>query len=192
LKLLALLALPVLMRFKKRVDHRQYNGAALLGLKSLVIKSHGSADAYAFEWAIKRGYDAVKMACWSAFARAMADNPVSLGDGEHDAGGAGHTGPAAGQHAEPPLRNPLKHKWPNRLSIPACSARAAICRPTASRTSNWPIVSRGRHRDERRMDRGAHGIHARHFAAPDVTTSDLAYGRARAIEAADIDRNRST
>jgi glycerol-3-phosphate acyltransferase PlsX len=50
-----------------------YNGAALLGLKRLVIKSHGSADAYAFEWAIKRGYDAVKMACWSAFARAMAD-----------------------------------------------------------------------------------------------------------------------
>lgn len=100
-KLMALLALPVLMRFKKRVDHRQYNGAALLGLKSLVIKSHGSADAYAFEWAIKRGYDAVKNGVLERLARAMADNSVSLGDGEHDAGGAGHASPAAGHHAEP-------------------------------------------------------------------------------------------
>jgi phosphate acyltransferase len=100
-KLMALLALPVLMRFKKRVDHRQYNGAALLGLKSLVIKSHGSADAYAFEWAIKRGYDAVKNGVLERLARAMADNSVSLGEGEHDAGGAGHASPAAGHHAEP-------------------------------------------------------------------------------------------
>lgn len=54
-KLMALLALPVLLRFKKRVDHRQYNGAALLGLRSLVIKSHGSADAYApFAFAISQ------------------------------------------------------------------------------------------------------------------------------------------
>ncbi|UDG83190.1 phosphate acyltransferase PlsX [Candidatus Vallotia lariciata] len=59
-KLIALLALPVLSRFKKRVDVRQYNGAALLGLRGLVIKSHGAADAHAFEWAIKRGYDAIK------------------------------------------------------------------------------------------------------------------------------------
>ncbi|HDR8907583.1 phosphate acyltransferase PlsX [Burkholderia multivorans] len=100
-KLMALLALPVLMRFKKRVDHRQYNGAALLGLKSLVIKSHGSADAYAFDWAIKRGYDAVKNGVLERLTRAMADNSVSLGDGEHDAGGAGPASPAAGHHAEP-------------------------------------------------------------------------------------------
>ncbi|MBR8061720.1 phosphate acyltransferase PlsX [Burkholderia ambifaria] len=100
-KLMALLALPVLMRFKKRVDHRQYNGAALLGLKGLVIKSHGSADAYAFEWAIKRGYDAVKNGVLERLARAMADNSVSLGDGGHDAGGAGTTSPAPGHHAEP-------------------------------------------------------------------------------------------
>ncbi|MBL3950206.1 phosphate acyltransferase, partial [Bacteroides thetaiotaomicron] len=87
--------------FKKRVDHRQYNGAALLGLKSLVIKSHGSADAYAFEWAIKRGYDAVKNGVLERLTRAMADNSVSLGDGEPDGGGAGQASPAAGHHAEP-------------------------------------------------------------------------------------------
>ena len=55
-RLIALLALPVLSRFKKRLDHRRYNGASLLGLKGTVIKSHGSADVFAFTQAIKRAY----------------------------------------------------------------------------------------------------------------------------------------
>jgi len=59
-KLAALVALPVLERFKSRVDHRRYNGAALLGLRGLVFKSHGSADAYAFEHALARAYDAAR------------------------------------------------------------------------------------------------------------------------------------
>ena len=59
-KLAALVALPVLRRFKARVDHRRYNGAALLGLRGLVFKSHGSADAYAFEQALARAYDAAR------------------------------------------------------------------------------------------------------------------------------------
>jgi len=58
-RLVALMAYPILTRFKKRVDHRRYNGAALLGLKGVVFKSHGSADAYAFEWALRRAHDAV-------------------------------------------------------------------------------------------------------------------------------------
>jgi phosphate acyltransferase len=59
-KLAALAAMPVLKHFKQRVDHRRYNGAALLGLKGLVFKSHGSADAYAFEHALTRAYDAAR------------------------------------------------------------------------------------------------------------------------------------
>jgi glycerol-3-phosphate acyltransferase PlsX len=59
-KLAALVALPVLNRFKRRVDPRRYNGAALLGLRGLVFKSHGSADAYAFEQALARAYDAAR------------------------------------------------------------------------------------------------------------------------------------
>jgi phosphate acyltransferase len=59
-KLAALVALPVLNRFKRRVDPRRYNGAALLGLRGLVFKSHGSADAYAFENALARAYDAAR------------------------------------------------------------------------------------------------------------------------------------
>jgi glycerol-3-phosphate acyltransferase PlsX len=52
-KLAGLCALPVLKAFKKRIDPRRYNGASLLGLRGIVIKSHGSADALAFANAIK-------------------------------------------------------------------------------------------------------------------------------------------
>lgn len=51
-KLAALFAAPVLNRFRKRIDSRRYNGASLLGLRKIVIKSHGSADALAFANAI--------------------------------------------------------------------------------------------------------------------------------------------
>jgi glycerol-3-phosphate acyltransferase PlsX len=57
-RLAALVALPVLRRFKHRVDPRRYNGAALLGLRGLVFKSHGSADAFAFEMALARAHEA--------------------------------------------------------------------------------------------------------------------------------------
>jgi glycerol-3-phosphate acyltransferase PlsX len=59
-KLAAVAAMPVLRHFKHRVDYRRYNGAALLGLRGLVFKSHGSADAYAFEHALTRAYDAAR------------------------------------------------------------------------------------------------------------------------------------
>ncbi len=56
----ALVAYPVLAAFKRRVDHRRYNGAALLGLRGLVFKSHGSADDFAFSQALARAYDAAR------------------------------------------------------------------------------------------------------------------------------------
>ena len=59
-KLSALLAFPVLKRFRARIDPRRYNGAVLLGLRGLVIKSHGAADTYAFQWALQRAYDGAK------------------------------------------------------------------------------------------------------------------------------------
>ena len=59
-KLAALVSMPVLRHFKQRVDHRRYNGAALLGLRGLVFKSHGSADALAFENALTRAHDAAR------------------------------------------------------------------------------------------------------------------------------------
>ncbi len=59
-KFAALVAMPVLKHFQRRVDPRRYNGAALLGLRGLVFKSHGSADAVAFENALSRAYDAAR------------------------------------------------------------------------------------------------------------------------------------
>ena len=47
-----LIALPVLKAFRRKIDPREYNGASLLGLQGIVIKSHGSADAYSFANAI--------------------------------------------------------------------------------------------------------------------------------------------
>ena len=51
-KLMALCAMPVLKSFKKRLDPRRYNGASFLGLRGIVVKSHGGADQLAFLSAI--------------------------------------------------------------------------------------------------------------------------------------------
>lgn len=59
-KAAGLAAMPVINAFKKRVDHRRYNGASLLGLRGIVIKSHGSADIYAYGFALKRAVDEVR------------------------------------------------------------------------------------------------------------------------------------
>ncbi len=52
-KLRGLVAMPVLNRFRDRIDPRRYNGASLLGLQGIVIKSHGGADVLAFQNAIR-------------------------------------------------------------------------------------------------------------------------------------------
>jgi glycerol-3-phosphate acyltransferase PlsX len=75
-KLGALAAYPVLRRLRHRVDHRRYNGASLLGLRGVVIKSHGSADAYAFEQALRRGYEAARHRLIERTAAALAALPV--------------------------------------------------------------------------------------------------------------------
>ena len=56
-RLAGAVALPVLNAFKRRVDHRRYNGATLLGLRGIVIKSHGAADVFAFGFAIERAVE---------------------------------------------------------------------------------------------------------------------------------------
>ena len=71
-KLLGLIALPVLTRFRRRVDNRQYNGAALLGLRGVVIKSHGAADAVAFVCALERAREAVSTGLLKRTAEAIA------------------------------------------------------------------------------------------------------------------------
>jgi glycerol-3-phosphate acyltransferase PlsX len=51
-KMMALCAMPVLKSFKKRLDPRRYNGASFLGLRGIVVKSHGGADQLAYISAI--------------------------------------------------------------------------------------------------------------------------------------------
>ncbi len=70
-RLAAVVAMPVLKRLKDRVDHRRYNGASLVGLRGIVIKSHGSADAFAFEFALRRAYDAAHNGLIERIAQAV-------------------------------------------------------------------------------------------------------------------------
>lgn len=56
----ALVARGALKNIGNRFNPSRYNGASLLGLRGLVFKSHGGADSYSFEWAIKRSFDAAK------------------------------------------------------------------------------------------------------------------------------------
>lgn len=71
-KAVAVLAMPILNRFKRRVDHRRYNGAVLLGLKGISVKSHGSADQMGFENAIARAYEAARNGVLSKIAERLA------------------------------------------------------------------------------------------------------------------------
>lgn len=56
----AAIAYGAIKALSRRLNPSRYNGASLLGLRGLVFKSHGGADMYAFEWAIRRAYDAAK------------------------------------------------------------------------------------------------------------------------------------
>jgi len=53
-------AMPVLKAFRAKIDPRQYNGASLVGLQGIVIKSHGCADVFSFANAIKEAVTEVK------------------------------------------------------------------------------------------------------------------------------------
>ena len=59
-KFSALIAWPVISAFRRRFDHRNYNGATLIGLNGIVVKSHGSADAFSFKRAIERSVEEVR------------------------------------------------------------------------------------------------------------------------------------
>jgi glycerol-3-phosphate acyltransferase PlsX len=75
-KTLALFALPTLNAFRRRVDPRRYNGATLIGLKGIVVKSHGGADALAFRYALKKAYAEAAQGVLERITRRLADMPV--------------------------------------------------------------------------------------------------------------------
>ncbi len=78
-KIIATIAFPVLKKIKNRVDHRQYNGATLVGLKGVVVKSHGSADRYAFECAIDRAVREVREGVLARITREIEMEHAGVG-----------------------------------------------------------------------------------------------------------------
>ena len=75
-KMLAVFALPAIRSFKRRIDPRRYNGATLIGLKGIVVKSHGSADVLAFKHALKKAYAEAAYGVLDRIARRLAAMPV--------------------------------------------------------------------------------------------------------------------
>jgi phosphate acyltransferase len=70
--LIAWLATPVRRSLRARMDPGKYNGASLLGLKGIVIKSHGAANVFAFGQALERAVDEVRNDVPQLIARRMA------------------------------------------------------------------------------------------------------------------------
>jgi len=74
-KAMAVIALPVLNAFKGRIDPRRYNGASLVGLRGVVIKSHGSADVLAFKHALHKAYAEAAHGVLDRIAQRLATMP---------------------------------------------------------------------------------------------------------------------
>jgi glycerol-3-phosphate acyltransferase PlsX len=74
----ALVVYPVLRAFKRRIDPRRYNGATLIGLKGVVVKSHGGADAVSFAHALDKAYAEVSHGVLDRIAQRMAEMPLTV------------------------------------------------------------------------------------------------------------------
>ena len=74
----ALVAYPVLSSFRNRIDPRRYNGATLVGLKGVVVKSHGGADAFSFRTALVKAHTEVAQNVLERIAQRIAAMPVAL------------------------------------------------------------------------------------------------------------------
>lgn len=75
-KLAALVVYPVLASFKRRIDPRRYNGATLVGLKGVVVKSHGGADVFAFRNALIKAHAEVAEGVLDRIAQRIAAMPA--------------------------------------------------------------------------------------------------------------------
>jgi glycerol-3-phosphate acyltransferase PlsX len=73
----ALAAYPVLHAFKRRIDPRRYNGATLVGLKGVVVKSHGGADALGFQYALQKARLEVEHGVLDKIAIRVAAMPMA-------------------------------------------------------------------------------------------------------------------
>jgi len=122
-RLAALVSLPVIRRIRRRMDHRRYNGAALVGLRGIVFKSHGSADQLAFRTALERTAHAVEHDLIARITRTLPGirqraheggltgsgpegNPSVAGDRQTEAQGYARAGSLAGVVVDPSTATP--------------------------------------------------------------------------------------
>jgi len=77
-RLCALAAMPVLNRFRERADTRRYNGASLLGLRGIVVKSHGGADVTGFRFALAQACEEASSNVIGNIADRVADQLQNL------------------------------------------------------------------------------------------------------------------
>ena len=78
-RIVALFAAPILKSLKRKIDPRRYNGASLLGLRGIVIKSHGGADRVSFATAIEEAIIEVEK---NVPQRIGSKLEILLGDGQ--------------------------------------------------------------------------------------------------------------
>jgi glycerol-3-phosphate acyltransferase PlsX len=69
----ALIARGAIKSFSRRMNPSRYNGASLLGLRGVVFKSHGGENAYGYEWAIRRAFDAARNDVLSRISKTIAE-----------------------------------------------------------------------------------------------------------------------
>ena len=65
------------MRFKRRIDPSRLNGASLVGLKGVVVKSHGGADVLAFRHAIAKAHAEIRAGVLDRIAQRIAAMPAA-------------------------------------------------------------------------------------------------------------------
>jgi glycerol-3-phosphate acyltransferase PlsX len=75
-RIAAAVAYPVLTAFKRRIDPRRYNGATLVGLRGVVVKSHGGADMLAFRYALNKAHAEVANGVLDRIAQRIAAMPA--------------------------------------------------------------------------------------------------------------------
>jgi len=87
-KVAAVIAYPVLSAFKRRIDPRRHNGATLIGLKGIVVKSHGGADALAFRFALQKAHAEATHGVLDRIAQQVAAMPALAASPQPAAGSA--------------------------------------------------------------------------------------------------------
>ena len=75
-KLGGLAALPALNGFKARLDPRRFNGAIFLGLRGVVVKSHGGTDAVGFAYALEEAYHEAQADSLNKISQGIAEQLI--------------------------------------------------------------------------------------------------------------------